>query len=107
YVLPGVALNDITISTGQQDVVLLSFKLLVPEGSVSVTVNSLILRASNSDIQRATNLKLYIDGGTRGVLDNRDILISSTADTEALTFTFNPRTFQPDLPMWFIVVGDF
>ncbi|MEM7736198.1 MAG: right-handed parallel beta-helix repeat-containing protein [Deinococcota bacterium] len=26
YVLPGVALNDITISTGQQDVVLLSFK---------------------------------------------------------------------------------
>ncbi|MEM7738420.1 MAG: right-handed parallel beta-helix repeat-containing protein [Deinococcota bacterium] len=105
-ILPGIDLGDVNTATGQDDVVLLSFQLIVPEGSVSVTVDSLTLAASNLGIQRASNLRLYIDGGTRGQLDNRDVFLS-TADTQSLSFDFNPRIFQPNLPMWFIVVGDF
>ena len=106
-ILPGVDIGDVTATAGEQSVVLMSFKLLVPAGSVSVTVDSLTLAASNAGIGRANNLKLYIDGGTRGALDNRDVFVASTTDTEALTFTFPARTFSPDVPMWFIVVGDF
>ena len=106
-ILPGVDIGDVTATTGEQSVVLMSFKLLVPAGSVSVTVDSLTLAASNAGIGRANNLKLYIDGGTRGALDNRDVFVASTDDTDALTFTFPARTFSPELPMWFIVVGDF
>ncbi|MEM7737125.1 MAG: MBG domain-containing protein, partial [Deinococcota bacterium] len=105
-ILPGIDLGDVNTATGQDDVVLLSFQLIVPEGSVPVTVDSLTLAASNLGIQRASNLRLYIDGGTRGQLDNRDVFLS-TADTQTLSFDFNPRIFQPNLPMWFIVVGDF
>jgi len=106
-ILPGVDIGDVSTATGQEDVVLLSFKLVVPEGSTSVTVDSLTLAASNAGIGRASNLRLYIDGGTRGELDNRDVFVSATDDTEALTFSFSTRTFSPELPMWFIVVGDF
>ena len=106
-ILPGVDIGDVTATAGEQSVVLMSFKLLVPAGSVSVTVDSLTLAASNAGIGRASNLKLYIDGGTRGEIDNRDVFVASTDDTEALTFTFPARTFSPELPMWFIVVGDF
>jgi hypothetical protein len=106
-ILPGVDLGDINAATGEDGVVLLSFKLLVPAGSTSVMVDSLTLAASNAGIERASNLKLYIDGGTRGELDNRDVFVASTDDTEALTFSFPARTFSPDVPMWFIVVGDF
>ena len=106
-ILPGVDIGDVTATAGEQSVVLMSFKLLVPAGSVSVTVDSLTLAANNAGIGRASNLKLYIDGGTRGALDNRDVFVASTDDTEALTFTFPARTFSPELPMWFIVVGDF
>ncbi|MEM6429929.1 MAG: hypothetical protein AAF708_11875 [Deinococcota bacterium] len=35
------------------------------------------------------------------------MVVASKTDTDALTFTFDARTFQPNLPMWFIVVGDF
>jgi sugar lactone lactonase YvrE len=106
-ILPGVALGDINTRAGQEDVVLLSFKLVMSESSVPVTIDSLTLAASNTGIQRAESLKLYIDGGTRGELDNRDVFLSSTDDTETLTFNFDARTFQPTVPMWFIVVGDF
>jgi hypothetical protein len=106
-ILPGIDIGDVTTAAGEQNVVLLSFKLLVPAGSVPVTIDSLTLAASNAGIQRASNLRLYIDGGTRGELDNRDVFLSSTDDTEALTFTFPARTFSPDVPMWFVVVGDF
>lgn len=106
-ILPGVELGDISAAAGEDDVVLLSFKLLVPAGSTSVTVDSLTLAANNAGIERAENLELYIDGGTRGELDNRDVFLSSTNDTETLTFNFDARTFQPTVPMWFIVVGDF
>jgi hypothetical protein len=106
-ILPGVDLGDVSAATGEDGVVLLSFKLLVPAGSTSVTVDSLTLAASNAGIERASNLKLYIDGGTRGELDNRDVFVASTDDTEALMFSFPARTFSPNVPMWFIVVGDF
>ncbi|MEM7737123.1 MAG: hypothetical protein AAF267_15175 [Deinococcota bacterium] len=106
-ILPGIDLGNITTTTEQDDVVLLSFQLVVPEGSVPVTLDSLTLAASNAGIQRVTNMRLYIDGGTRGQLDPRDVFVGSTDDTEALTFSFPARTFQPNLPMWFIVVGDF
>jgi hypothetical protein len=106
-ILPGVDLGGVTATIGEQSVVLLSFKLIVPESSAPITVDSLSLAASNLGIQRAEKLQLFIDGGTRGELDRRDVFLSSTTDTEALTFTFPARTFQPNLPMWFIVVGDF
>lgn len=106
-ILPGIDLGNISTATDEDGVVLLSFKLMVPARSTSVTVDSLTLAASNAGIQRASNLKLYIDGGTRGELDARDVFVSSTDDTETLTFTFNARTFEPELPMWFIVVGNF
>jgi len=74
---------------------------------VSVAVDSLSLAASSDAVRRAQNLRLYIDGGTRGELDPRDVFLSSATDPEALTFHFDPRIFQPDVPMWFVVVGDF
>ena len=109
-VLPGIDLGVGNISAGQQNVVLLSFKVEVPAGSVPVDLEGIVL-ASNSiaSVEQASNLRLYIDGGTRGELDNRDVFVAELAgsDVNTLTFTFPTRTFQPALPMWFIVVGDF
>jgi len=107
YVLPGIDLADVVVAAGRTNVPLLSFYVLVPEGSVSVAVDSLSLAASSDAVRRAQNLRLYIDGGTRGELDPRDVFLSSATDPEALTFHFDPRIFQPDVPMWFVVVGDF
>ncbi len=109
-VLPGVDLGVGTISAGQQDVVLLSFKVDVPAGSVPVDLEGIVLSTDSvPSVEQADTLKLYIDGGTRGVLDNRDVFVAELAggDLSTLTFTFPTRTFQPELPMWFIVVGDF
>ncbi|MEM6429747.1 MAG: MBG domain-containing protein, partial [Deinococcota bacterium] len=107
YVLPGIALEDVQAAAGQTDVPLLSFYVEVAAGSVPVTIDSFTLEASSNAVRRAKNLRLYIDGGTRGQLDNRDVFLASTDATQALTFTFDARTFQPGLPMWFIVVADF
>jgi predicted outer membrane repeat protein len=109
-VLPGVDLGVGTISAGQQDVALLSFKVEVPAGSVPVDLEGIVLSTDSvPNVAQASNLRLYIDGGTRGVLDNRDVFVAELAgsDLSTLTFTFPTRTFQPELPMWFIVVGDF
>lgn len=106
YVLPGVELGDVAVSAGQKDVPLLSFYVSVPAGSVPVTVDSFTLAASDT-VARASELRLYLDGGARGQRDNRDVLLSSLANTDALTFNFEARTFAPDTPMWFLLVGDF
>jgi CSLREA domain-containing protein len=109
-VLPGVNLGVGNISAGQQDVVLLSFKVEVPAGSVPVDLEGIVLSTDSvPSVEQASNLKLYIDGGTRGALDNNDVFVAELAgsDLSTLTFTFPTRTFSPNLPMWFIVVGDF
>ncbi len=106
YVLPGVDLGDVVVSAGQKNVPLMSFYLSVPAGSVPVTVDSFTLAASDA-VARASELRLFIDGGTRGERDNRDVLLARLSNTDALTFNFEPRTFQPEMPMWFLLVGDF
>ncbi len=107
YVLPGVDVGDVRVSAGQTDVPLLSFYVSVPAGSVPVTVDRFTLAASSDAVARASELRLYIDGGTRGVLDSRDVRLSHTANTQELTFNFAARTFLPETPMWFLLVGDF
>jgi len=106
YVLPGANLADVVVSAGQTDVPLLSFYVSVPAGSVPVTVDSFTL-AANEAVASASELRLYIDGGARGVLDSRDVLLSRTANTQELMFNFEARTFLPETPMWFLLVGNF
>jgi hypothetical protein len=110
-ILPGVELDDQSVDTGQRDVAISSFRFLVPESSVAVNANSISLQVDNpavlSDVKQ---LRLYIDGGTRGIQDNRDVLLSildTPEQSQTITFDFDERTFNPQLPTWFLVVADF
>ncbi|MEM7734735.1 MAG: right-handed parallel beta-helix repeat-containing protein [Deinococcota bacterium] len=109
-VLPGTALNDITISPNQQNVPVFSARLLVPVGSADVTINSLTLTTDDIPALRDVNsLTLLIDGGTRGIQDNRDIVLATIDDPSAkgITFSFPERTLQPNLALHILVVADF
>lgn len=106
HVLPGVTLPDVTVTRGQREVAVWSFKLLVPEHSVAVTTDALSLAASS--LTGVTKLHLYIDGGTRGQHDARDIPLASLETfSGGVTFDISPRTFTPGVPMWFLVTADF
>jgi hypothetical protein len=110
YVLPGVELADITVSPNQQNVPVYSAKLLVPAGSVAVTLNALSLTADNLPaLSSVQSLTLVIDGGTRGIQDSRDVVLATVSDlsTDTITFNFAERTLQPNLPLWILVVADF
>jgi hypothetical protein len=50
-----------------------------------------------------------IDGGTRGIQDNRDVVLATIDNptTDTLTFEFNERILQPNLPLWILVTADF
>ncbi|MEM6430203.1 MAG: hypothetical protein AAF708_13250 [Deinococcota bacterium] len=52
-------------------------------------------------------LTLYIDGGTRGEVDSRDVRLASLSTIDTLTFDIPERTLLPGIPMWFLVVADF
>jgi hypothetical protein len=111
YVLPGIDLADATITPNQQNVPVYSAYLLVPAGSTNVTIDSLTLNTKDipalRDIQ---SLTLLIDGGTRGIQDNRDVVLSTIDAPVAngvITFELNERTLQPDLPLWILVTADF
>lgn len=106
HVLAGVTLPDVTVTRGQKDVAVWSFQLRVPEHSVAITTDALSLVASN--VTGVKTLHLYIDGGTRGQRDARDIPLASLEDfSEGITFEIPPRTFTPGVPMWFLVTADF
>ncbi|MEM6429455.1 MAG: choice-of-anchor Q domain-containing protein [Deinococcota bacterium] len=110
YVLAGIDLAEVNVQAGDVDVPLLSFKLLVPTGSVDVTLDSIRLDATNLlALDSAESLQVYIDGGTRGELDALDVPLATLnlADADALTFEFPTRTLAPELPLWLLVVGDF
>ncbi|MEM7735031.1 MAG: choice-of-anchor Q domain-containing protein [Deinococcota bacterium] len=111
YVLPGIDLADTTITPSQQNVPVFSAYLIVPEGSANVTINSLTLNTDDIPALRdVTSLTLLIDGGTRGIQDSRDVVLS-TVDAPTvdgiITFEFNERTLQPNLPFWVLVTADF
>lgn len=106
HILAGVALPDVTVQRGQTGVPVWSFQVLVPEHSVAVTTDALSLAASNLTGVKA--LHLYIDGGTRGQRDARDIPVADLEQfSDGITFTMSPRTFTPGVPMWFLVTADF
>ncbi|MEM7738456.1 MAG: hypothetical protein AAF267_21985, partial [Deinococcota bacterium] len=111
YVLPGIDLDNITITPNQQNVPVYSAYLLVPEGSADVTINSLTLNTEDIPALRdVSSLTLLIDGGTRGIQDNRDVVLSTIDDPSTdgiITFEFEERTLQPNLPLWLLVVGEF
>ncbi|MEM7736157.1 MAG: choice-of-anchor Q domain-containing protein [Deinococcota bacterium] len=112
YVLPGITLEDVTLSGDEQSVPVYSARLLVPEGSADVSLNSLALTASDVPALRdATSLTLVIDGGIRGVYDARDVVLARleppfTSDG-TITLTFLERTLAPNLPLWILLVADF
>jgi hypothetical protein len=113
YVLPGVRLADVTVTKGQQDVPMYSFRLLVPESSVPVAIDAISLNLGNLPARGGlTALHLYIDGGTRGELDRNDVPLATLTnlpvnDDGSISFTIPERTLLPDVPMWFLVTGDF
>ncbi|MEM7735462.1 MAG: hypothetical protein AAF267_06685 [Deinococcota bacterium] len=113
YVLSGIDLPDVTVTEGQQNVPVYSFKLSVPASSAPVTINALNLNTSDlSALRDLTALQLYIDGGTRGELDRNDVPLATLTDLPTngdgiISFTIPERTLLPDVPMWFLVVGDF
>ncbi|MEM7734737.1 MAG: choice-of-anchor Q domain-containing protein [Deinococcota bacterium] len=109
-VLPGITLDDINISPNQQNVPVYSAYLLVPEGSADVTINSLTLSTDDIPALRdVQSLTLLIDGGTRGIQDNRDVILATIDNptSNTITFEFEERTLQPNLPLWVLVVADF
>ncbi|MEM6430905.1 MAG: choice-of-anchor Q domain-containing protein, partial [Deinococcota bacterium] len=110
YVLSGIDLDDTTITPNQQNVPVYSAYLITPEGSADVTINSLTL--NTEDIPALTDvssLTLLIDGGTRGIQDNRDVVLATlnNPSSNTITFEFDERTLQPNLPLWVLVVADF
>ena len=111
YVLPGIDLADTTITPNQQNVPIYSAYLLVPEGSADVTINSLTLNTDDIPALRdVISLTLLIDGGTRGIQDNRDVVLSTIDNPSTdgtITFEFEERTLQPNLPFWILVTVDF
>ncbi len=108
FVQPGVDLPDVRITPGQRDVSVLSFQLLVPDYSAAVTIDRINLSTSSipnlTDVKRLT---LYIDGGTRGEVDTRDIRLARLTTIDTLTFDIPERTLLPGLPLWLLVVADF
>jgi hypothetical protein len=111
-VLPGAPLEDITVTPGQQDVPVYSFRLNVPVGSVSVTLDAITLNVDGmTALDNANTLTLYLDGGIRGERDRLDVPLASliafdNAD-DTVTFSIPARTLSPDVPLWFLVVADF
>ena len=111
-VLPGAVLEDITVTPGQQDVPVYSFRLNVPAGSVPVTLDAITLNVDGmTALDNAKTLTLYLDGGIRGERDRLDVSLATLTafDNEADTVTFSipVRTLSPDVPLWFLVVADF
>lgn len=111
-VLPGAPLEDITVTPGQQDVPVYSFRLNVPAGSVSVTLDAISLNVDGMAVlDEAETLTLYLDGGTRGERDRLDVplatLTAFDSETNVVTFTIPERTLTPDVPLWFLLVADF
>ncbi|MEM7737751.1 MAG: choice-of-anchor Q domain-containing protein [Deinococcota bacterium] len=110
YVLSGVELDDTTITSNQQNVPVYSAHLLVPEDSADITINSLTINTDDFPALRdVSSLTLLIDGGTRGIQDNRDVVLATLNDpsSNTITFEFDERTLQPNLPLWVLVVADF
>lgn len=111
YVLPGVSLPNREVQS-DTSVPVLSLQLRVPAGSENVSLDALTINADSVPaLARATRLRLYIDGGTRGEQDRLDVLLATwlppAALTESVTFDFPVRTLEPDLPLWLLIVADF
>ncbi|MEM6428934.1 MAG: choice-of-anchor Q domain-containing protein [Deinococcota bacterium] len=111
YVLPGIDLEDTAITPNQQNVPVYSAYLITPEGSADVTINSLTLNTDDIPALRdVQSLTLLIDGGTRGIQDNRDVVLTIIDDptaTDTITFEFEERILQSNLPLWLLMTANF